>query len=661
MDVIFVNMPLAWIERPALNLSLLAAQLKAAGINTDVIYANIQFADLVGIHANKHFYQMSSELIFGDWLFKPSLFDIDETDTGYIDLLALELKGTFYYDFFSDRKIMSELREKATEFTDRLTREIAAKNPCIVGCTSMFDQHVASLSLLKKIKSLNPGIVTMMGGANCEGEMGKATHQLFPWVDYVISGYCDDFITPLCAAIIENGPNSTNHLLNSRLYAPVHRQEGYDIPEQVSHKVNLNNLPIPDYSDFFNTLDRFPELKKHVHPTLPVESSRNCSWGKCRFCGLNGKHNQYLTKSWDNIYHEINTLATRYNVRRIEFVDNMVHLNMAMPLLEKLKNDPIPYMIFCEIRSNLSKTDIKNMRDAGFIWVQPGIESLSNEVLDWMKKGTDVVKNIQTLKWCLEYGIQTVWSIMYDLPGENDQWYRAMSKVTKLISHLGAPKGLNKTRIDRFSEYYLNQEKYNLDLVPKEIYSFVYPFNDQTIGRLAYYYESRQEVLFRKDPRLKVLIGRPIDGVKQVGKVLTGWINAFNKGALDILEYEQVGDRLVIRDTRPVAVSDYHELSELESRIYLMCDHAVTIAVIKEKLAAVDEVHIVEALAALVDAKLMLQFNRTYLSLAVKKDHIPLPDNHMFPCGYVDFRADAAAGKCGTGRLSDPIARSGQI
>ena len=56
---------------------------------------------------------------------------------------------------------------------------------------STFQQNCAGLALLRRIKARYPEIHTVMGGANCEGAMGAALHELFPFVDYVCSGEGD--------------------------------------------------------------------------------------------------------------------------------------------------------------------------------------------------------------------------------------------------------------------------------------------------------------------------------------------------------------------------------------------------------------------------------------------------------------------------------------
>ena len=48
----------------------------------------------------------------------------------------------------------------------------------MVGFTSMFSQNVATLAMARRIKERNPGVVIVMGGANCESPMGRELVEL---------------------------------------------------------------------------------------------------------------------------------------------------------------------------------------------------------------------------------------------------------------------------------------------------------------------------------------------------------------------------------------------------------------------------------------------------------------------------------------------------
>src|SRR5262249_52987976 len=73
-------------------------------------------------------------------------------------------------------------RDGAEDFLAECTAEVVALRPRIVGFTSVFQQHVASLALARRVKQALPQTFVVMGGANCEGPMGAETVRQFPFV-----------------------------------------------------------------------------------------------------------------------------------------------------------------------------------------------------------------------------------------------------------------------------------------------------------------------------------------------------------------------------------------------------------------------------------------------------------------------------------------------
>ncbi|MBD2131920.1 cobalamin B12-binding domain-containing protein [Sphaerospermopsis sp. FACHB-1094] len=116
---------------------------------------------------------------------------------------------------------------------DRVARAVLELNPRIVSCSSTFQQNCASLALLRRIRELNPAIATIMGGANCEGEMGLTLHQAFDWVDFICSGEGDELFSALCQQILTHGrelpiPDSKDYpggSVNVRSYLQDHRKQ----------------------------------------------------------------------------------------------------------------------------------------------------------------------------------------------------------------------------------------------------------------------------------------------------------------------------------------------------------------------------------------------------------------------------------------------------
>ena len=74
--------------------------------------------------------------------------------------------------------------------------------------------------------------------------------------------------------------------------------------------------------------------------------------------------------------------------------------------------------LFWEVKANLTARQVRQLRDAGVAYVQPGIESLNDHVLELMRKGTTGLRNVELLKWCREYGVTPLWNLLYGFPGE---------------------------------------------------------------------------------------------------------------------------------------------------------------------------------------------------------------------------------------------------
>src|SRR5215470_8369738 len=205
MDVVLVSMPFAEVQRPSIALGLLRAALADTGISSQVVYGNFTFAETIGLVAYQAMQSAPTDHLLGEWCFAQGLLPqsanngaVAKKDEEYLDLV-LEIRCTGFPAHLEQRKdLMRWVRAKSAACIDEIAESIVARNPRIVGCSSVFQQHCASLALLKRIRELSPDTVLLMGGANCEGEMGLQTLQSFPWIDCIVSGEADALFPDLC-------------------------------------------------------------------------------------------------------------------------------------------------------------------------------------------------------------------------------------------------------------------------------------------------------------------------------------------------------------------------------------------------------------------------------------------------------------------------------
>ncbi|EKD68355.1 MAG: Radical SAM [uncultured bacterium] len=637
-NVCLVLMPFAPIERPSIALGILKSCLDASGISSKAIYANLDFADIAGLTPYNNVLKSYRDFQIGEWIFSACAFEDGGYDhDGFLKFIEDKLdKYTLKY-----LEILPQIRSRTRDFIERLADEITGCSPEIVGCSSTFQQNCASLALLKAVKKRRGDIITMMGGANCELEMGVSIVKLFPWVDFAVSGEPEEYFGDFCARLIETGnkleksdiPYGVIGKLNYSDHIKPGGCESADNALPRSFVRSMDSVPAPDYSDYFDALSKV-SFGSSFQPGLPFETSRGCWWGQrrqCTFCGLNGRGLDYRLKSHERAIAECVRNSELYNINRIECVDNVLEPSYIDSFLTGLKKHG-DYNIFYEVRSTLSKEQIFNLAGTGVKWVQPGIESLHDEVLKLMNKGVGALKNIEFLKFAREAGIRSSWNMLAGFPGESDEWYREMAEFLPLIYHLQPPSNMVKIFIDRFGAYQKDPEKFGLKITPLKVFSYIYPLSPEDMNDLVYYFE-KTGGNDSSDPRF---FESPGKAALQMS--VKWWIGSFWSAGREMLTMNDDGSSLKITDLRTCAVRPKHILTGADRRVYEACETSKSEEKIFESVTKTDDKisspDVKNSILKLVENKLLIRIGPKYLSLAIHGAAPALPELKDFPGGF---------------------------
>lgn len=656
-DVCLVLMPYAAVERPSIALGLLKARLQQAKLEPTILYPNIQFAEEIGLDVYAMISENFIETFLGEWTFSGVLFpEFNPNHSEYFDLISPCFKS--YENYLPDRnlkEVFLAVREQATAFIESVAQSVANLQPRIIGCSSTFQQHCASLALLKRVRELAPEIITFMGGANCEGAMGLATHKHFPWVDFIISGEGDDLFNEFCYQLLDGGREVDPSILPYGVISPSHRTSTkITISAPRASVQNLDQVPIPDYDDYFQTLHA-STLSPYIQPGLLIETSRGCWWGQkhhCTFCGLNGSGINYRSKSPDRVLNEFTQLCERYGLRKFQVVDNILDMNHMNTVIPVLAAGDEAYNIFYETKANLRWEHLQQLAQAGVRCIQPGIESMHNSILKLMNKGNTAWMNVQLLKWARELGIIVFWNILADFPGESDEWYVEMMEWLPLIAHLQPPSGASEIRYDRFSPYYERPTDWGLNLSPLRPYKYVYPLAPEILSELAYFFEDQNNLVTRYAQEGSESTNEKTDrpGLEN----LKLWVNEWNRlwqslyykehkpEYLPILSMNDSGSLITIYDSRPCATESLLFLEGLAYWVYKVCDRALTyrevVSEINKKLdVPVSWDEIFPIVSELRERKILLDIDGRLLSLAVKGSCSPFLPVSELPAGYIDI------------------------
>ena len=657
-DVTLVVMPYMAIERASIAAGVLKAGLAAHDVDAVVCYANLRFAEEFGFGLYHIISNTPAEGLLGEWTFSGAAFpDFVADHTKYLDLVLESGYGPMLAQQMAPgadvRERLFEMRNATTAFVDRLAREIVLSGSRIVGCSSVFQQQCASLALLRRVKDLDPSIVTVLGGANCEGVMGQTVVDQFEWVDYAFSGEADNLFPEFCTRILAE-PAGADHPSKLQFPAPILRRKksvipllSVNAPKSPRGVINdMDEVPMPDYSDYFEQLDDC-EAGAAIFPGLPVELSRGCWWGEkhhCTFCGLNGYGMEYRSKSTERALRELSDLSDRHGCSRFFVVDNILSMNHLKTLLPVLAEDKTDYSFFFETKANLSRTQVKSLSDAGARWIQAGVESLQTDVLKLLDKGTTAMQNVQLLKWAREYGVSIQWNVLWQVPGEKDEWYAALADWLPSISHLQGPSSLTGVRFDRFSPYYQRPQDFGINLEPFPAYSFIYPLAPELIKDIAYYFwdeNANEGVAPWVDPEHSAR-----DQFAQlIDKWSLTWMDVFlpierkDDSRFPVLCIDEEGPEYMrLRDTRPRTAASEWELHGLEVQVYRACDRAMS----RQRLSStLEREHGVKACAdqltqlidSLVERRIMLALDGKLLSLATPSVCRPYQSALQFPGG----------------------------
>ncbi|GAB6181621.1 RiPP maturation radical SAM C-methyltransferase [Desulfotomaculum defluvii] len=590
-DVCIVSMPYDLLHMPSVGIGQLVSAAKGRGIDAKAVYAKFWFAEKIGVkNYNIICHLLSPASLLAEWTFSgPAFPDFYVDDNQYLALAVSSYHEKDFIDIilnkFSEHKnidqFMQEMRTEASAFINEAAARILDMKPKIVGCSSMFQQHCSSLALLRRLKELNPEIVTIMGGANCEGVMGQTTLRCFPWLDFVMSGEADLSFPDFCEKILANGTAVNQEDLPygmlSREY--VHTLKYNDTTCPVASIDDLDLVPVPDYVDYFDEFEKYSG-KESLTPALMFETSRGCWWGqrhKCSFCGLNGKNVKFRRKSVDRVIDEIAVLSEKYSQHRFFASDNILDMNHFKELLPRIsETQPSKNTFFFETKANLNEQQVVALKRAGITWIQPGIESLNDNSLRLMNKGNFAVGNIALLKFAIENGIKVSWNYLIGIPGEDDAWNDETSQWLPLIYHLEPPGSVSKIRFDRFSSYYNHQEKYGLKLSPYKTYAYIYPIDSCEIENLACFFE---------DYRLEERGAGP--GAQRIKSCFNKWNKVFYSGwGSDLsgglpsankndsrpqLIMSELADMTIITDTRDCACQNQYYLEGLEHKVLQFC------------------------------------------------------------------------------------------
>lgn len=321
------------------------------------------------------------------------------------------------------------------------------KNTIAIGITTMTGQQITSgLECAKFVREINPNVPIIWGGIHPSIDPIKTIKHTL--VDYVVIGEGEKtFLELLNALKNKSDLNDVDGIC--------FQKDDNTIITKEREFIDLNERPIPDYkllnvSDYITT-EVFSESN------IMMLTSRGCPHN-CMFC-YNGGYNKgkYRTLTPENFIRHLQYIIKNFNIFAVIFNDDNFFVDKKRVedicnLIIKNKLN-VTFKTTCRIEYivSYSKDFLSLMKKAGFIELYLGVESGSNKILSFIKKGCtkdDVIKACMKLK---EVGIVPKFSFMAGFPKEEKE--DIIETLDLMVELIELNKDAHCTPIQLFSPY----------------------------------------------------------------------------------------------------------------------------------------------------------------------------------------------------------------
>ncbi|MCB4790505.1 MAG: B12-binding domain-containing radical SAM protein [Elusimicrobia bacterium] len=296
--------------------------------------------------------------------------------------------------------------------------QVIGYRPDFVGITAVTIAVDSAAKLAESLKTKDEKLTIIIGGVHISA-LPEETMSLFPYFDIGVLGEGELTLLELLRAL-EN-----RHEDLGNIDGLIFRKNKSTVKTNARKFIdNIDSLPFPAW-------DLYPEIKKYYHPSpflfknLPVISlvtSRGCPY-RCSFCSRSvWRDKTYREHSAGYVFEMIKILYCTHGIREIAIYDDTFSVNKKrlIDLCHRLIKEKLDLTWSCNMRVNdITEPDLlKLMKKAGCWQIGLGIESGSQEILDFLCKDISAAMVSEALHKVKGAGLMSRGSIMIGVLSE---------------------------------------------------------------------------------------------------------------------------------------------------------------------------------------------------------------------------------------------------
>lgn len=605
-SVLLVSMPFADITLPSIQLALLESYLKENNIPVSSLHLYLFAAETFGLHNYSSLINPPNDPYVSQMIFSKYVFPIqwkknkEKIKTYYKENISKKTDSTNLCSF-------EEYEQKTDYFITNLIEGVQWNQFDIIGFSLNYGQLLPSLAVARKIKQLHPEKIIVLGGSTTMNDLGIRLIEEFEYIDFIISGEGEESLTKLAK-------NTSEQV---EIPGLITKEQSRGKMQRQPSCINLNTLPFPDYSAYYNQLQMSSsEIQQYVqlNNRLPIEISRGCYWNKCSFCNQQAYHPTYREKHTNRFIDELIYLSETHNMLSFQLTGSVLPPKNLHSLCKSINSLNKDFQFIAEARADqLTQHDYHLLKKSGFHTIQTGIESFSSQYLKKMNKGARVIDNIAALKYCKQFRIKNQYNIITHFPTEDKQDFKETIEIISLFKQYLDPPRISPFVVGYKSPVYNNLDEYNIKkLIPKKIDSILFPDHFLRKNALFFYDFIKKNELNHNS--WKKIINTWAQQRKQLQ------INAINTENITdelILCYEDGGSFLKVFDKRNLQDVIIYNLNKEERKVFLACNEIITFEELTATLSELSNQEIMSILNELIETRLIFKEKNEYLSLPI--------------------------------------------
>lgn len=300
----------------------------------------------------------------------------------------------------------------------QLVGVILENKPTYVGITAVSLEINCAAKLALLVKEKNPAVITILGGVHLSADpVGTMTE--FPQFDMGVVGEGEATLVELIRALnlktaVQDIPGIVYRDAGKVALSP---------PREPNR--DLDSLPDPAW----RLIPGFPE--SYAPPAYATNATASCSiltsrgcGHKCTFCfqGTMGRQLRFHTAEY--VLQTMKHLCREYGIRDFRILDDQFLANKkrTREICTMLIAENLNITFSCLARINSIEPEIlRLLKRAGCRQISFGIESGSQRMLEFIKKGIRLDEAEQAVRWTHEAGILTLGFFILGFPTETDE------------------------------------------------------------------------------------------------------------------------------------------------------------------------------------------------------------------------------------------------